>query len=122
MAEEEKKEKKKKEKRKGPRKFSLNWLLGGNLFDNDFVRRQIGLLFLIVIYTIIYIANGYASQHEMRQIKELRTELTDLQYELLIKSSELSEKSRQSRIEEYVATKDTTLKVATNPPYMIRLK
>lgn len=117
------KEKKEREKkRKGPHKFTLSWLLGGNLFDNDFVRRQTGLLFLIVIYTIIYIANGYASQHEMRKIKDMRIELTDLQYELLIKSSELSEKCRQSRIEEYIETKDTTLKIATNPPYMIRLK
>ena len=39
---------------------------------------------------------------------------------ILTRSSELMEKSRQSRIEEYISTEDSPLQTATNRPYLIK--
>lgn len=50
----------------------------------------------------------------------LEKELTDIKYDALTRSSELMERSRQSRIEEYIATQKSELQTATNPPYLIQ--
>ena len=39
---------------------------------------------------------------------------------LFTRSSELMEKSRQSRIEEYISTEESHLQTATNRPYLIK--
>ena len=43
----------------------------------------------------------------------------DIKYDALTRSSELMERSRQSRIEEYISTKESDLQTSTNPPYLI---
>ena len=47
-------------------------------------------------------------------------ELIDIKYDALTRSSELMERSRQSRIEEYIATKESDLQTSTNPPYLLK--
>jgi hypothetical protein len=47
----------------------------------------------------------------------LKKDLIDIKYDALTRSSELMEKSRQSRIEEYISTEDSPLQTATNRPY-----
>ena len=49
-----------------------------------------------------------------------KKELTDIKYDALTRSSELMEKSRQSRIEEYISTEESHLETATNRPYLIK--
>ena len=56
----------------------------------------------------------------MIEIDKLKKELTDIKYDALTRSSELMELSRQSRIEEYIKTRDSQLQIATNPPYLIK--
>ena len=50
--------------------------------------------------------------------------LVDTKYDALTISSELTERSRQSRIEEYVATEEgkMPLQTATTPPFLIKEK
>ena len=55
-----------------------------------------------MILTIFYISNRYSCQQEMIEIDKLKKDLTDIKYDALTRSSELMEKSRQSRIEEYI--------------------
>ena len=50
----------------------------------------------------------------------LKKELTDIKYDALTRSSELMERSRQSRIEKYISTQESQLQTSTNPPYLIR--
>ena len=70
---------------------------------NDFFRRQTKLLILMMIFILFYIHNRYASQQQQIEIDKLKKELIDIKYDALTRSSELMEKSRQSRIEEYVS-------------------
>ncbi len=95
-------------------------IVGGDILNHDFFRRQIPLLLLIVLYAIIYISNRYDCQQKMIEIDRLKKELTDIRYDALTRSSELTEKSRQSKIEEYFPEGEARLQTSANPPYLIK--
>lgn len=94
-------------------------IIGGDILAADFFRRQTKLLVLIMLLVIFYIHNRYAAQQQLIELDKLKKELTDIKYDALTRSSELMEKSRQSRIEEYISLKESDLQTATNPPYLI---
>lgn len=108
---------KEKKKKKGP---SLKSILGGDILATDFFRRQTKLLLLMLALIIFYIHNRYAAQQQMIEIDRLKKELIDIKYDALTRNSELVEKSRQSRIEEYIQKEETELQTATCPPYLIK--
>ena len=86
----------------------------------DSLRSQTKLLVLLVVFAIFYIHNRYASQQQQIEIDNLRKELVDIKYDALTRSSERMEKSRQSRIEEYISIKGSELQTATQPPHVIK--
>ena len=97
-------------------------IIGGDFIAHSFFRRQANLLILIFIMTIIYIDNRYTSQRELIEIDRLKKELTEAKYYSLAISSELTERSRQSKIEEYISSNENsmTLETAATPPYLIK--
>lgn len=99
---------------------SLKNILGGDILATGFFERNGWLIVEIVFFMIIYISNRYQCQQQLIEIDRLKKELIDIKYDALTRSSELLEKSRQSRIEEYVSKKESDLQTATNPPYMIK--
>lgn len=99
---------------------SWRGIIGGDFLAAEFFRRQTKLLVLIMVLIIFYINNRYECQQQMIRIEELKKDLTDIKYDALTRSSELMEHSRQSRIEEYIATQKSDLQIATTPPYLIR--
>ena len=103
-----------------PKHMSIKSILGGDILANDFFKRQTSLLILIMVLTILYINNRYECQQEMIEIDRLKKELTDIKYDALTRSSELMEKSRQSRIEEYISTEESHLETATSRPFSIK--
>ena len=114
------KSKKNKREAASSKHMSIRSILGGDILANDFFKRQTTLLILIMVLTILYIDNRYSSQQELIEIDRLKKELTDRKYNALTRSSELMEKSRQSRIEEYISTGESPLETATNRPYLIQ--
>ena len=120
MKEQNTNKQKKQKENASPKHMSIRSILGGDILANDFFKRQTSLLILIMILTILYIDNRYTSQHELIEIDRLKKELTDIKYDALTRSSELMEKSRQSRIEEYISTEESHLETATNRPYLIK--
>lgn len=118
IAMEKKQEEKNTEKVK--KRTSLKNIIGGDILATDFFRRQAGLLFLIMVLIIIYINNRYECQQQLIEIDNLKKELIDIKYDALTRSSELMERSRQSRIEEYIATKESDLQTSTHPPYLLK--
>ncbi len=100
--------------------MSLKSILGGDILANDFFRRQTKLLILIIVFVIFYISNRYSCQQQLIEIDRLEKQLTDIKYDALTRSSELMEKSRQSKIEEYISNQESDLQTATNPPYLIK--
>ena len=95
-------------------------IIGGDVLATDFFRRQTKLLVLIMVLIIFYIHNRYACQQQLIEIDRLKKELTDIKYDALTRSSELMERSRQSKIEDYVKAKESDLQTSTQPPYLIK--
>ena len=81
---------------------------------------QIGVFFLITFFVFIYISNRYACQRNLVKINKLTKELTDAKFRALSSTSELTEKSRESRVLDMLrACQDSTLHIASQPPYII---
>ena len=120
MKEQNPNKQKKEKKSASPKHMSIKSILGGDILANDFFKRQTSLLILIMVLTLLYINNRYECQQEMIEIDRLKKELTDIKYDALTRSSELMEKSRQSRIEEYISTEESHLETATSRPFSIK--
>ncbi|NDW12445.1 hypothetical protein D0T50_06010 [Bacteroides sp. 214] len=104
-------------KKKGP---SFKSIMLGDVLETDFFRRQTKLLIIVMIMIIFYIHNRYAAQQQLIEIDILKKELQDIKYDALTRNSELVERSRQSRIEEYISQKESKLETSTNPPYLLK--
>ena len=86
------------------------------------MRNQIGVFLLITLFLIFYIANRYSVQKDLIEIDRLQDELQDTKYKALSSSSQLTEKSRESHVLELLKNnKDSVLKIATQPPYIINV-
>ena len=102
------------------RTFSLKRILGGDILYTSFIRRQVWLFLLIAMFMVVYIANRYSCQQDIIEIDKLQDELLDAKYKALSSNSQLTEKSRQSNILDMLKNnKDSTLKLPTQPPYII---
>ncbi|MDO4310227.1 MAG: FtsL-like putative cell division protein [Prevotella sp.] len=102
--------------------LTLTKIIGGEIFSNDIVRRQIWLILLIVLFTIVYVAFRYQCQQDMITIDKLETELKDAKYRALSSSSTLTERCRESHVLEILKNnRDSLLHVAEQPPYIIEV-
>ena len=103
-------------------KFSLRKVLGGDLLNTGVIHRRIWLYLLIGFFCLLYIANRYSCQKDIIEIDKLQTELSDAKYKALSSSSQLTEKSRMSNVIELLKNnKDSALKIANQPPYIINV-
>ena len=102
--------------------FTLRKILGGDILTTQAMRRQIWLFLLITFFVIIYISNRYSCQQDLIKIDRLQKELKDARYKALSSSSQLTEKSRESRVLELLqSNKDSVLKIPSQPPYIIQI-
>lgn len=99
---------------------NLRSIINGDMLNAKVVRNQIGVFFLITFFVFIYISNRYACQRNLVKINKLTKELTDAKFRALSSTSELTEKSRESRVLDMLrACQDSTLHIASQPPYII---
>ena len=102
--------------------FTLRKILGGDILTTQTIRRQIGIFFLITGFLIVYVSNRYSVQKDLIEIDKLQDELQDAKYKALSSSSQLTEKSRESHVLEMLNNnKDSVLKIANQPPYIINV-
>ena len=102
--------------------ITLKSIFSGDILGHKFLKKQANLLILIVMLTILYIDNRYNSQQELIEIDKLKKELINAKYDALSVSSELTVRSRQSRIEEFITEENAAepLQTAATPPFLIR--
>ena len=110
------KEKKRSKKKEG----IIAMILNGKALRDERVTNNFGLFLLIILYMLLYVGNRYILQQELHTIANLKREVTTLKYDVLDKQSELSEKGRQSHIEQYIKENNSELRIATQPPYVIK--
>jgi hypothetical protein len=102
--------------------LNLRTILGGDFLTAEMVRRQIWLIVLMVLFTIIYVASRYQCQQDLIAIDKLEKELLHAKYKALSSSSTLTEKCRESHVLEALKQhKDTLLHISDQPPYIINV-
>ncbi len=92
----------------------------GEFLSSDVFKRNIWYIVMLIAMTIVYISNRYEVQREIVEIDQLKRERLDARYEALTVSSELTVRTRQSKIENYISDKENALQVPENPPYIIK--
>lgn len=102
--------------------LSLRKILGGDILNAEFVRSQLWLIVIIVLFTTVYVAFRFQCQQDIIYIDKLENQLKDAKYKALSSSSSLTERCRESHILEILKNeKDSTLKISDQPPYIINV-
>lgn len=101
---------------------TLRTILGGDFLTAEMVRRQIWLIVLIVMFTIVYVAFRYQCQQDLITIDKKEKKLLDAKYKALSSSSTLTEKCRESHVLDALKNnKDSVLRISDQPPYIINV-
>lgn len=101
---------------------TLNKIFGGNILSAAFLQRQVLVIILIAVFTVLYISNRYSCQRSLGTIATLTRTLQEEKYKALSINSQLTEMTRESHVLEYLRTsKDSVLHIATQPPYIINV-
>ncbi len=104
--------KKNKEKR-----LSFLYILGGGFLKENFILKHTKMIVLIVILVFFFIGNRYTCMQKLREIDRLQKKLSDVRFEALSISSELTGNSRQSQVETLIKQQGLELEGAMSPPY-----
>lgn len=101
-------------------RITFREILGGNMLSAHWIRSQIWLMLLIVVFTFTYVAFRYQCQQDMIKINKLKNDLKDAKYKALSTSSELTERCRESNILKILKQQhDSLLQTSDKPPYII---
>lgn len=108
---------------------------GGNIVTHNVVTRNVGsvltgaflskeralkalpFIFFLTFVTLLYIANGYYAEGQIRKQNKLTNELKELRSEFIISKSELSDLSKQSEVAKRLEA--TGVKESVEPPRKI---
>ncbi len=102
--------------------LSLKKILGGDILMAAAVRKQIWLLLLVAAFLIAYIAEGYSYKKYILEIDKLTKTLEDAKYKALSSKSDLTEKTRESKVLDMLRiNNDTLLHPSTFPPFIIEV-
>ena len=102
--------------------ITLRKILGGDILSAEVIRKQVWLIMLITLFIVVYISNRYKCQQDLIRINMLTEQLKDAKYRALSSSSELTQHTRESMVLEQLRNdKDSTLHIATQPPYIINV-
>lgn len=91
------------------KQFTLRSLIDGNVLTQRAVRKQAPFLALLVIISLLIIANRNHAEKIVIQTSELQTEVKELRSQAITTSSELMMVSRQSRVEQIVKERNMGL-------------
>ena len=102
--------------------LTLRKILGGDILSAEAIRKQVWLILLISLFIVVYISNRYKCQQDLIRISQLTEKLKDAKYRALSSSSDLTQQTRESMVLEQLRNdKDSTLHIATQPPYIINV-
>ena len=102
-------------------KKALEKLLHSLEIDGQWLKRNLGLFFVITVGLLLFVTNGYQAQLEMIEEEALREQLKDIRFKALTKAADLTLKTRQSNIEQKLIEQgDSTLKAPKEAPFIIK--
>jgi len=99
---------------------SVRSFLGGAFLINKKTIRQLPFLLFIAVLGIVYIANSFYSEKNIRRTDKLQHELKELRYEYISTKSQLMQMQRQSQIAKMLKKKGINESLV--PPIKIFIK
>lgn len=99
------------------RRMTFRTIMGGDVLGSHWFRRQMGYVLLLVVLAVLYVSNRYACQREEIRREDLADSLVDRKFKYLTISSELTEFSMRSNVEDNVS--DTTLRTSVESSYYL---
>lgn len=88
--------------------------------DGRWFLRQLGLMLIVLVGVLALVSLRYQTQQDLIEIDNLKEEVLDIRYRSLTRNSELTQRVRQSKIEEMLkAFGDTTLLPSVEVPYTL---
>lgn len=92
-------------------------IIGGDILVSSLVRRQLFYLLFLCILSIIYVTNRYAYQQDIIERRRLTHCLEDRRLRAIVATSNLTEYTRRSNIEQHLT--DTTIQSTSAPFYYL---
>lgn len=91
----------------------------GRFLLRDVVKRQWGVILVVVVILFCHIGLRFSCEEQVKQIDKLKFQLEDVKLEALSRSSDLLGMSKQSQVKMMVAERDSSLLPSVMPPYVI---
>jgi L-cystine uptake protein TcyP (sodium:dicarboxylate symporter family) len=98
---------------------SVKDFLGGNFLNSEFLKKQYGVIIVLVVVSFIGIALRYHCEKQLAEIDKLQRNLENARYTYLTISCDLIEESRESKVAETVKEKGIALQKSKTPPYKL---
>ena len=92
-------------------------VLGGGFLTKDGIVNLLPFLFFATFLTILYIANIYYAEKDIREINALKVELKELRYEYITSKSKLMNIGKQSEVSKRL--RGSGVKESMVPPYKL---
>lgn len=110
------------DEREGSFNQSLKKVLVGEMLNSKLLRDNIGLMIIVLLFVVGSITNRYNVQQNLLEQSKLKKELQDIKFRALSANSELTERTRKSRIIELLRNNgDSTLKEPEYPAFLIEV-
>jgi hypothetical protein len=102
------------------RKVRVKEIIDGTILVRENVIRQLPFLLFLTILGIIYIGNRFHAERMVRQIDNLKVEVSNLRSEQITTTSELMNISRPSEVAALVELRGLGLKESMEPPKKLK--
>lgn len=110
------------DEREGSFNQSLKKILVGEMLNSRLLRNNILLMIIIVLFVVFGITNRYNMQQKLLEQSKLKKELQDIKFRALSANSDLTERTRKSRIIESLREQhDSTLHEPEHPAFLIEV-
>lgn len=111
-----------KQEQAGPRPKKRNPfldVLNGNMLTRDSVVNHLPFLLFLALLALIYIANGYMAESNVRKMNVLQNEIKELRSEQISIKSELNNTIIESELKNIIARREMGLEESVTPPNKI---
>lgn len=102
------------------KKVRVKEIINGTILVRENVVRQLPYLLFLTVLGIIYIGNRFHAERMVRQIEQLKIEVSNLRSEQITTTSELMNISRPSEVAALVESKGLGLKESMEPPKKLK--
>jgi hypothetical protein len=102
------------------KRIKVKEIIDGTFLVRENVIRQLPYLLFMTFLGVVYIGNRFHAEHMVREISNLKIEVSNLRAEQITTTSELMNISRPSEVAALVESKGLGLKESLEPPKKLK--